>query len=1414
MIDNHGTHASPDHTTHAAHDGLGVAGNMAKAFIHSPLSPLLLFASLCLGLLGLVMTPRQEDPQISVPMIDIFVSYPGASSAQVSTLAIEPLERIMSEITGIKHVYSASMRGQGMVTIEFDVGQLMGPSIVKVHDKLQSNLNRIPPGVSMPLVKPKGVDDVPVVTLTLWSRDVDDSALRTLALDVLQGLKEVPDTGWNEVIGGRHSEIRVEVRPERLSGFGISLDQVAQTIRSANAEQSAGSSETGGTRYSVTTGAFLRGTEDIKRLVVGMRNSTPVYVGDVAHVFDGPQETTQMVAHYTGVGRTEGTLEADGAAAVTIAIAKKEGSNGVTVANALLDRLSSLRGHLIPSNVQVDVTRNYGETANEKVNDLLKKLFIATGAVTILVLFALGIRPSVVVTIVIPVVILLTVFGALMTGYSINRVSLFALIFSIGILVDDAIVVVENIYRRWLEKGESDTDTAVDAVREVGNPTILATFTVVAALLPMGFVSGMMGPYMRPIPVLGSIAMVFSLFAAFMFTPWLVMRIKPSLAALRRAEKREHREKEVIGRYYRAFMVPLIENRFLGWVTLFSIIAVWFLSVVMFYFSAVPVKMLPYDNKSEFDVIFDMPDGTALPNTANVARQMVDVLRKIPEVTALQSYVGTASPFNFNGLVRHYYLRDKSWHADIQLQLTAKKARHRKSHEIAVEARNLLEPIAKAAGATLTVAEVPPGPPVLQSIVAEVYGPDEQTRRRFATDLTGIFAKAALPTLGEMRVVDVDNYMTGPHDVYRFEVDTEKAVRRGISVDTINRNLAMAMGGEKLGDVKRGKSLEPTYITIQIPLAARAQIAHLGDLPIPSTSGTVMPLAELGRFVPVPEDNIVFHKDLRANEYVVGDLVGRLGAPIYGMFAIQELLNNYTSPDGIKGPKGSYIGPPKTSDKSGFEWTGEWTVTYETFRDMGIAFAVALVLIYILVVWEFGNFTLPAIIMAPIPLTLIGIVPGHWLMGAEFTATSMIGFIALAGIIVRNSILLVDFAKHQVLAGYSLRESVLLASETRMRPIMITAFALVAGSFVILFDPIFQGMAVSLLFGVLVSTVLTLVVIPLGCTSAANAFEYPHPPGTEPDGTIPSPPSPPSVPPKKAPVSSAPPRETPTTATPASDPATSAGEGVASAASASLPPSGGAATSIRGAVGEPVGGIPRPFLRPNLAALPSSSVGTMAPRAEAETTTGGTPIPNLVSSLDSTEVRPLPGENAPKVLFPVESPPSLLRPHIEVKPHSQGGEVPVSLTESEAPAPEVLVTPTSFPNLGYGTADSVPPPEPFARPNTLERTVLRPLVAVTERGGELDALPSSGTLPEPVSVVVVNEVIQSGLSSVRLPLPPLAASDDSPVSDESTSAPAMADAAPSMPNMERTIIAGRYKERNSTKRRGIRLKSTPPLIGS
>jgi multidrug efflux pump subunit AcrB len=1064
-----------------ATEELGLAGRMTRTFINSPLSPLLFLAMLALGVLGLAVTPRQEDPQISVPMIDVFVQFPGASAKQVAGLAIDPLQRIMTEIPGVKHVYAASERGGGIVTVEFDVGQELGPSIVKVHDKIQSNLDKIPPGIPPPLVKPKGIDDVPIVTVTLWSKDVDDGRLRTLALDVLQSLKEIPDTGYNFIVGGRKEQVRVEVYPERLSGFGLSFDQVADTIRTANSEQQVGNVEAGDTHFTVVTGSFLRNADDISRLVVGSYGGVPIYVRDVARVFQGPEEAKQLVAYYTGPASERGK-EADGEPAVTIAIAKKIGTNGVTVANAILDKLEALKGQLIPSNVQVSVTRNYGETANDKVNELIFKLFMATGFVFLLVLFAFrALRPAFVVLLVIPVVILITVFSAWVLGYTIDRVSLFALIFSIGILVDDAIVVIENIYRRWLEKGETDRDTAIDAVREVGNPTILATFTVIAALLPMGFVRGMMGPYMEPIPALGSVAMLFSLFAAFIFTPWLAMRLKPSMRYLERAHVREQKGSERLEGFFRRLLNPLIDSRVKRGLFRLGLWGVFLVTLGMFYTTHVTVKMLPLDNKPEFSVVVNMPEGTALPVTDNLIRQLAGIIRgQIPEVTAAQTYSGAPRPFDFNGMVRHYYLRQEPWQGEIQVQLLPKTERERSSHEMAVQARELLTPVAEARGARIAVVEMPPGPPVLQSVVAEIYGPDGRTRRQVATDMTGFFEQAESLT-------DVDNYMQQPYRYWHFEVDTQKAVRRGVSVDSINRNLSMVMGDYSLGAIKEENVLEPTHIVIQVPLALRSDVSRLLDLPIPTADGSTVPLGELGRFIRVVEDPIIYHKDLRPVEYVVAETTGRLGAPIYGMFEVEERLEKYRTPDGVV-MKGSYIGPPPDDGRSGFEWGGEWTVTYETFRDMGLAFAAALVLIYILVVWEFGNFRIPALIMAPIPLTLLGILPAHALLKAEFTATSMIGWIALAGIIVRNSILLVDFSIHEVRRGTPVREAVILSCKTRTRPIMITALALVAGSSVILTDPIFQGMAISLAAGVLVSTLLTLVVIPLGCVQAGDSL--------------------------------------------------------------------------------------------------------------------------------------------------------------------------------------------------------------------------------------------------------------------------------------------------------------------------------------
>ncbi|WP_019591474.1 efflux RND transporter permease subunit [Thioalkalivibrio sp. ALE20] len=1058
----------------------GIAGRMARAFVHSPLSPLLLLASIAIGILGLIVTPRQEDPQISVPMVDIMVEYPGVPSEQVASLAARPLERLMSELSGVDNVYSVSHRGEAMVTVQFDVGEEMESSVVKVHDKLMSNRDLMPPGVSEPMVKPKGADDVPVVTLTFWSHEVDDAMLRQIALDAQQQLNEVPDTAQSFVVSGREEKLRIEVRPERLEGYGVTLDQIAGAVRQANSERGAGAIEAGGRHMSVHTGSFLTSAEDVERLLISVEDGRPVYLRDVADVSYGPGEVDRFVRHYSGPAAEAPDAAPEGASAVTLAIAKKPGSNGVTVANGVLERLERLKGSAIPDNVGVEISRDYGKTANEKVNELIFKLFVATFAVTLLVALFLGLRAALVVLIVIPVVILFTVFSAWLLDYTIDRVSLFALIFAIGILVDDAIVVVENIYRRWLMKRGLDAETNVDAVREVGNPTILATFTVIAALLPMGFVSGMMGPYMQPIPVLGSVAMLFSLVAAFVFTPWLTQRLRPSMAYLEKATEKEHRQAERLGTFFRRVIPGLADNPARGYAFLAGIVVVFFLMASLFYTTDVRVKMLPLDNKPEFQVMINFPEGTALTETASLSEAMVAELREFEEVTGLQAYVGTAAPFNFNGLVRHYYLRQDPWLGDIQVQLVDKGDRARSSHEIATEARERLTPLAREAGARIEVVEMPPGPPVLQSVVAEVYGPDADTRRQVARDLEEMFR-------GAEHVADVDSFLQAPHDVWHFDVDRDKALRRGVTVETVNQTLEAAIGGRVLGDIKARSLVEPHLIELRLPRPTRSDIGRLEQLPVASQHGGTVSLGELGRFVERPQDEPIYHKNLRPVEYVTGEVVGRLAAPVYGMLEVQEQLADYELPDGSR-VQPHWLGPPPNDGSTAFEWAGEWTVTYETFRDMGIAFAIALILIYMLVVWEFGNFVLPGIIMAPIPLTLIGIIPGHWLFNAEFTATSMIGFIALAGIIVRNSILLVDFGRQAVDQGHDVREAMILACQARTRPIVITAFALLAGSSVILFDPIFQGMAISLMFGTIVATLLTLVVIPLGCISGRRAF--------------------------------------------------------------------------------------------------------------------------------------------------------------------------------------------------------------------------------------------------------------------------------------------------------------------------------------
>lgn len=1082
---------------------LGIAGLTARAFITSPLSLLLLVSFFVIGVLGLMITPRQEDPQISVPMVDVFVQYPGASVKEVEGLVARPLESILSEMTGVEHVYSISGYGQAMITVQFEVGEDLEASLVKLYDKLSSNRDRMPLGAHEPLVKPKGVDDVPVVTITLWSNEVDDAQLRLIGMDVTQKLREVNNTSQSFMVSGRRESVQVEILPERLATFGVTLDQVARVIQAANSEREVGRVESSSRVYQIYSGAFLNSADEIKRLMVAVIEGRPVYVQDIADVKQGPGDATSMVGYYTGAAYSDTETKADNAAAVTIAIAKKHRTNGVNVSQAVLKRLETLKGQIIPDNVNVAITRDYGDTARVKVNDLIKKLFIATGIVTILVCLALGVRAGTVVLLVIPSVITTTVFAAWALGMTIDRVSLFALIFSIGILVDDAIVVVENIYRRWLLAGNQDLEIAVDAVREVGNPTILATATVIAALLPMGFVSGMMGPYMAPIPVLGSIAMIISLFAAFAFTPWLTNVLKPSLAKLHQDAQKEHKLAQRMERFFRALLIPLVERKALGYLVLLSIIGVFFAVITLMYpLKSVPVKMLPLDNKPEFNVVVNLPEGTALPVTANLVHELATKMQPIAEITALQTYVGTASPFNFNGLVRHYYLRQQPWQADIQVQLVDKTQRKKTSHQIALEVRDLLTPMVLAAKGNIEVVEMPPGPPVLQTVVAEVYGPDDEVRRQVAKDLTGFFGQAESLT-------DVRNLMEADYNVIRFEVDENKVQRAGITVQDINRTLEMALGNFVIGDIKNVRSIvEPTVIILQIPLNVRSQMMRLAQLPVRNTQGKLIPLHELGSFKQIIQDKPIFHKDLRPVEFVTAEGTGRLAAPVYGQKQVEQIIReaNYVAPDGTALADEFYWlrDPANVDSKTAVVWGGEWTVTFETFRDMGIAFGAALILIYMLIVAQFGNFTLPAIIMAPIPLTLIGIIPGHWIMNAEFTATSMIGFIALAGIIVRNSILLVDFAREAVSKGSSVIDAVIHSCEARTRPILITALALLGGSSVIITDPIFQGMAVSLIFGGAVSTLLTLIVIPLGCISAGRSLGGNNPQPTNHGGNTPN----------------------------------------------------------------------------------------------------------------------------------------------------------------------------------------------------------------------------------------------------------------------------------------------------------------------
>jgi multidrug efflux pump subunit AcrB len=1052
---------------------LGISGRVARLFLDNSLTPLLGLTALLLGLFAVLVTPREEEPQINVTMANVIVPFPGASAQQVESLVATPMEKVLAEIAGVKHIYSVSKPGVAVVTVQFEVGEERTAAIVRLWNAIYSNQDWRPPGlgIGQPLVKPKGIDDVPVMGLTLWTKDAGKGAheLRQVAHAVEAELKRVPGTRNVYTIGGPDETVQVVLDAQRLAGHGLTVPELAGALQAANVVQHAGSLVTTGGVLPLQAGEFLATREDVAQLIVAVRDGRPVYLQDVAEVKSGADQPEQYVTFGTGPAAQARGIDFTGTSpAVTLAISKKPGANAIDVTRAVLGRMEQLRGTLIPDGVEVTVTRDYGETANDKALKLIQKLMFATASVVLLVWLTVGWREAVVVGAAVVITLAATLFASWAWGFTINRVSLFALIFSIGILVDDAIVVVENIHRHMgLHPGESLGELIPRAVDEVGGPTILATFTVIAALLPMAFVSGLMGPYMSPIPINASMGMLISLAIALAFTPWLSRRLlvhgHAGHAAPDHANTRLHRLFErVMSPFLRGDGARSHRHKlYLG--TLAAIVLAVSLAVVQW----VVLKMLPFDNKSEFQVVLDMPEGTPVEETARVLDALAAEVARRPEVTDYQVYAGTSAPINFNGLVRQYYLRSGPEVGDIQVNLVDKHHRDQQSHEIALEVRPALARIGKEAGGSVKVVEVPPGPPVQAPLVAEVYGPSQADRQQLTRRLRQVFD--ATPG-----VVDVDDSLEAPSPRLVVTIDRQKAALLGVSQADAAQTLAAGLGGLDATYVRVGHESYPIPVRLELDVPAKADLDGVLALQVRSRSGARVPLSEIVVVERRPWDNAIYHKDLLPLAWVTADSVGSTDSPLYGMFAMVGTLRDEAAEVGQ-----FFFSQPDDPYRPGVKWDGEWQITYETFRDMGLAYSVGLILIYLLVVAQFGSYAVPLVIMAPIPLTIIGVMPGHALLGAQFTATSMIGMIALAGIIVRNSILLVDFINLEVARGRPLADAVIGAASVRARPIALTAAAAMIGAFFILDDPIFNGLAVSLIFGILVSTVLTLVLIPI-----------------------------------------------------------------------------------------------------------------------------------------------------------------------------------------------------------------------------------------------------------------------------------------------------------------------------------------------
>ena len=1032
---------------------VGLSGKIAQAFIQSKLTPLIIAASILLGIFATAVTPREEEPQIVVPMADVFVQYPGATVQEVEARVTHPMEELISEIKGVEYVYSIVKPGMNLTIVRYYVGENAEDSIVKLYNKLYSNFDKIPQGVSQPLIKVRSIDDVPVLALTLSSVDkhISGYELRRIGAEIASELKKDKDVSEVTIIGGQKRQVSVVLDPMKLQGYNLSSMQIMQALQKSNFMLNSGKAAKNNEEFIVDAGGFLKDSNEIGDLVVAIQNNAPVYMKNVANIQDGAQEPVNYVFNSDKTSTNE---------AVTISLSKKKGTNATNVAHRALEKIENLKSNLIPSTVDVSITRNYGETAKEKSNELLDHMLIATISVIILIALFLGKKEAAVVAVAVPVTLALTLAVSYFLGYTLNRVTLFALIFSIGILVDDAIVVVENIHRHFKLHGVG-VKSAIEAVNEVGNPTILATFTVVASLLPMAFVSGLMGPYMRPIPIGASAAMIFSLLVAFIVSPWLSYIVLKST-------KQEGEEDHSVGKMveaYKKILVPLIEHREKRLSAMKIVLALLVGAMLLIPLKAVQFKMLPFDNKSELQVIVDMPEGTTLEQTSHVVSELGKYIQTVPEVTDYQSYIGTSAPYNFNGLVRHYFLRQGSNEADIQVNFVPKNERKKQSHDLAKLMRPDLQKIGEKYGANVKLAEIPPGPPVISTLVAEIYGPDTNGQIEIASKIKDIFT-------GLKGVVDVDWMVEAPQNKTTFVVDKEKAAMLGVPTDAAAMSLQTALGGTPVGLTHFEHEKEPVEIFLRNSLADRSDLASLASTVVPSRNGNLVSLAAITKQQRGEAEKTIYHKNLRRVTYVTGDVAKEIESPVYAVLDMQNLVSKMKL-------KQFNTAEPNREDEYSLKWDGEWHITLEVFRDMGIAFAAVLVLIYVLVVAWFKDFKIPLMIMAPIPLTLVGILPGHLIFRAFFTATSMIGFIALSGIIVRNSILLVDFIQHERKNGKLLKEAVIQSGLVRFRPILLTALAVVVGSFVMLFDPIFQGLAIAMMFGAVVATILTLVVVPV-----------------------------------------------------------------------------------------------------------------------------------------------------------------------------------------------------------------------------------------------------------------------------------------------------------------------------------------------